>query len=58
MEMNLTGKPISAQDADRYGLVAKVFPAESLVEEAVKTADVIAGQSKVAVHVRAFKSME
>ncbi len=46
--MNLTGLPISAQEAERYGLVSKVFPAEKLLDEAIKTADVIAGKSKMA----------
>jgi len=49
MEMNLTGRPITAAEAASYGLVAKVFPVESLVEEAVKTADHIAGLSQIAV---------
>lgn len=49
MEMNLTGLPISAQEAASYGLVSKVFPVEELVDQAVKTADVIAGHSKFAV---------
>jgi len=49
MEMNLTGVPISASEAAAAGLVSKIFPAESLVEEAVKTADKIASHSKIAV---------
>ena len=44
---NLSGRPITAAEAASYGLVAKVFPVESLVEEAVKTADHIAGLSQV-----------
>ena len=51
MEMNLTGVPITAQEASSYGLVSKVFPAESLVEEAVKTADKIASHSKIVVQI-------
>jgi len=47
MEMNLTGTPITAQEASEWGLVSRVFPAESLVEEAVKTADKIASHSKI-----------
>lgn len=49
MEMNLTGVPISATEAEAAGLVSKVFPPESLLEEAVKTADKIASHSKIAV---------
>ena len=49
MEMNLTGKPISAKDAAAWGLVSKVFPVCDLVDEAVKTADHMAGLSQIAV---------
>ena len=49
--MNLTGVPITAQEASQYGLVSRVIPAESLVEEAVKTADKIASHSKIIVQV-------
>ena len=51
MEMNLTGVPITAQEASQYGLVSRVIPAESLVEEAVETADKIASHSKIIVQV-------
>jgi len=51
MEMNLTGIPIGATEAASYGLVSKVFPPENLVTEAVKTADVIAGHSKIIVQI-------
>jgi len=47
MEMNLTGVPIGAQEAASYGLVSKVFPTSTLVEEAIKTADKIASHSKI-----------
>merc|ERR1712112_13200 len=51
MEMNLTGIPISAAEAASYGLVSKVFPPETLVDEAVKTADKIASHSKIVVQI-------
>merc|ERR1712244_74869 len=35
MEMNLTGVPITAEEASQWGLVSRIFPAASLVEEAV-----------------------
>ena len=43
----LPGRPITATEAASYGLVAKVFPVENLIDEAVKTADHIAGLSQV-----------
>ncbi|XP_023329818.1 enoyl-CoA hydratase, mitochondrial [Eurytemora carolleeae] len=49
MEMNLTGVPINAKEASSYGLVSKVFPPETLVEEAIKTADKISSHSKITV---------
>ena len=45
--VHCSGRPINASEAASYGLVAKVFPVEQLVEEAVKTADHIAGLSQV-----------
>lgn len=47
MEMNLTGVPITAEEASQWGLVSRIFPAASLVEEAVKSADKIASHSKI-----------
>jgi enoyl-CoA hydratase len=42
MEMILTGRMIDAAEAERSGLVARVVPATSLMEEAMKVADTIA----------------
>merc|ERR1712098_338891 len=47
--MCLTGDRISAQEAQAYGLVAEIYPAESLVDEAVKLADKICTHSKLSV---------
>ncbi len=53
MEMILTGKSISAEEACRAGLVNRVVPVESLMVEAKKVADEIA--SKPTISVRAAK---
>ncbi|KAJ1975946.1 hypothetical protein H4R35_002916, partial [Dimargaris xerosporica] len=50
MEMILTGAwNLSAEEAERAGLVSKVLPADQLVNEAVKTASKIAELSQPAV---------
>ena len=38
MEMCLTGRMMDAAEAERSGLVSRIVPAASLVEEALKTA--------------------
>ena len=53
MEMILTGKSISAEEAHRVGLVNHVVPVESLMEEASKVATEIA--SKPPISIRAAK---
>lgn len=53
MEMILTGRSISAEEAQRIGLVNKIVPAESLFDEAKKMANEIA--SKPPLSVRAAK---
>ena len=49
MEMVLTGRRMDAAEAERSGLVSRVVKAEELVEEAVRTAEKIAGFSRPAV---------
>jgi enoyl-CoA hydratase len=46
MEMCLTGRFMDAREAEQAGLVARVFPVESLVQEALNTAQKIAGMSR------------
>jgi enoyl-CoA hydratase len=45
MEMCLTGRMMDAQEAERSGLVSRVVPAPSLLEEALKAAETIASMS-------------
>jgi enoyl-CoA hydratase len=45
MEMCLTGRMMDAEEAERSGLVARVVPADSLLDEAMKLADKIASFS-------------
>jgi enoyl-CoA hydratase len=42
MDLILTGRTMDAAEAERSGLVARVVPAASLMEEAIKVADAIA----------------
>lgn len=49
-ELIYTGKMIDAQEAYRIGLVNKVVPKEHLMEEVMKTANVIASKGTVAVN--------
>ncbi len=48
MEMCLTGRMMGAEEAERSGLVAKVVPAAELLDEALKTAEAIAGMAPLA----------
>jgi len=48
MEMCLTGRMMGAEEAERSGLVARVVPAADLLDEALKTAETIAGMAPLA----------
>jgi enoyl-CoA hydratase len=46
MDLILTGRMMDAAEAERSGLVARVVPAASLLEEAMKVAETISGLSQ------------
>lgn len=46
MDLILTGRFIDAQEAERTGLVSRVVPAANALDEALKTAELIASRSK------------
>ena len=48
MEMCLTGRMMGAEEAEQSGLVAKVVPADQLLDEAMKTAEAIAAMPPLA----------
>jgi enoyl-CoA hydratase len=48
MEMCLTGRMMGAEEAERSGLVAKIVPADQLVDEAIRTAEAIAAMPPLA----------
>ena len=49
MDMNLTGRFMTADEADSSGLVSRVVPAKKLMEEAMNAAQKIAEKSQIAV---------
>ncbi|KAK0405713.1 hypothetical protein QR680_018153 [Steinernema hermaphroditum] len=51
MEMCLTGNRISAQEAKESGLVAKIFPTVTLVDEAIKLGERISDHSPLIVQI-------
>ena len=48
MEMCLSGRMMDAAEAEQAGLVARVVPADQLLDEAMKTAELIAGMAPLA----------
>jgi enoyl-CoA hydratase/carnithine racemase len=49
MEMNLTGRFMDAEEAERAGLVSRIVPADDLIDEAVAVAARIAEKAPLAV---------
>ncbi len=49
LELILTGAMVSAEQAERIGLVNQVLPQDELLEKTLETARTIAGRSRVAV---------
>jgi enoyl-CoA hydratase len=49
MDMNLTGRFMNAEEAERSGLVSRVVPAKKLMEEAMGAAQKIAEKSTITV---------
>ncbi len=49
MDMCLTGRMMDAQEAERSGLVSRIVPNDQLIDEALKTAAIIADMSRPSV---------
>lgn len=47
--MRISGNQVTAEEAEKMGLVSKIFPAAQLVPETVKLAEKIAGLSPIIV---------
>jgi enoyl-CoA hydratase/carnithine racemase len=50
MMMVLTGEMLTAEEAEKAGLVARVYEPEALVEEAIKMAQKIASKGRMSVY--------
>ena len=51
MELCLVGDHITSEEAFQYGLISNVYPDESLMSAAIRTAEKIAGHSRFATHI-------
>ena len=49
MEMCLTGRMMDAAEAERAGLVSRILPTADLVEDAIKTAELIGSMAPLAI---------
>ena len=58
MDLILTGRMMDAAEAEKSGLVARVVPAASLMDEAMKVADAIANMSLPSVLAAKNRSMQ
>jgi len=47
--MNLTGRFMDAEEAERAGLVSRIVPAKKLMEEAISAAHKVAEKSRISV---------
>jgi enoyl-CoA hydratase len=48
MDLCLTGRNMDAEEAEKMGLVARIYPHEELLEKALEVAATIAGMPRVA----------
>src|ERR1700712_4536268 len=48
MDLCLTGRMMNAEEAERSGLVARIFPVEGFLDEVLKVAATIAGMPRIA----------
>lgn len=49
MEISINGRFLSAAEAEKFGLVNRVFPPEVMLDEAIKFAEQIANRAQIAV---------
>ena len=49
MEIILTGKNFTAQEAEQWGLVSKVFPVDKLLDESIRLGQEISSFSQPAI---------